>query len=476
MRSRTTDRFADWERYMASRARDTPLSALAGFFAAGLPGGDTPISDVALLALDIETTGLDPSRDAIVSIGLVPFDSRRIRLAERRYWLVHPGGALSSRSVTLHRITHADIENAPEFRAILPELLDCMAGRIAVVHYRAIERSFLDAAVSRCLNESFAFPTIDTMEIEARRHRFGLWSRWRRWLGHSPVSIRLHDSRARYHLPHYQAHHALVDALATAELFQAQLATHFRPDTPLSRLLPIAPPTRMGPPQPPDRLHRRPEPTGAMRAIASAERTRLSAEPGQWTGSSRNLHPWARPIHGLEGTITAAVVDKGLNMFKKILVPVDLAHKDAIEPALTAASDLARHHGAEVCYIGVTATTPGSVARTPEEYQQKLDAFAQEQSDQHHGQTVSARAITSPDPVADLDDVLLQAIEDTGADLVVMATHLPTPSRRGNTVARRRDRRPTPTFRYSSSGRQPASAEGDRSGPKKTQTYCSQWT
>lgn len=111
-------------------------------------------------------------------------------------------------------------------------------------------------------------------------------------------------------------------------------------------------------------------------------------------------------------------------MFKKIMVPVDLAHKDRIEPALTAASDLARHHGAEVCYIGVTATAPGSVARTPEEYQKKLDAFAEEQS-QQHGQAVSARAITSPDPVADLDDVLVQAIKDTGSDLVVMATHLP---------------------------------------------------
>jgi len=120
-----------------------------------------------------------------------------------------------------------------------------------------------------------------------------------------------------------------------------------------------------------------------------------------------------------------AVVDKWMNMFKKIMVPVDLAHKDAIEPALTAAADLARHYGAEVCYIGVTATTPGSVARTPEEYQQKLDAFAQEHSDQQHGQTVSAHAITSPDPVVDLNDVLVKAIKDTGSDLVVMATHLP---------------------------------------------------
>lgn len=111
-------------------------------------------------------------------------------------------------------------------------------------------------------------------------------------------------------------------------------------------------------------------------------------------------------------------------MFKKIMVPVDLAHIKLIEPSLQASADLARHYNAEVCYVGVTATTPGSVARTPEEYAQKLEAFAQERA-KVHGQPVSTRTITSPDPIADLDDVLIEAIDEVGADLVIMPTHPP---------------------------------------------------
>ena len=111
-------------------------------------------------------------------------------------------------------------------------------------------------------------------------------------------------------------------------------------------------------------------------------------------------------------------------MFTKILVPVDLAHLDALERALTAAADLARHYRAEVCYLGVTATTPGTVARTPEEYADKLKGFAGEQG-RVHGQPTSAHCISSPDPVADLDDHILDAIRAVGADLVIMATHLP---------------------------------------------------
>lgn len=111
-------------------------------------------------------------------------------------------------------------------------------------------------------------------------------------------------------------------------------------------------------------------------------------------------------------------------MYRKIMVPVDLAHLEVIEPALAQVADLARHYRAEVCYVGVTANTPGSVARTPAEYQQKLEAFASEQA-KVHGQAVSAKTISTPDPIADLDDELIQAIEDVGADLVMMPTHPP---------------------------------------------------
>ncbi|WP_108444985.1 universal stress protein [Halomonas denitrificans] len=111
-------------------------------------------------------------------------------------------------------------------------------------------------------------------------------------------------------------------------------------------------------------------------------------------------------------------------MFKKIMVPVDLAHLDVIEPSLKIVADQAKHYDAEVCYVGITATTPGSVARTPEEYTEKLEAFAQERA-KVHGQPVSTHTIVSPDPIADLDDDLIEAIDKVGADLVIMPTHPP---------------------------------------------------
>ena len=112
-------------------------------------------------------------------------------------------------------------------------------------------------------------------------------------------------------------------------------------------------------------------------------------------------------------------------MFKTIMVPVDLAHLGALEKALTVAADLSRHYGAALCYVGVTTSQPSAVARTPEEYEVKLRAFAEENAPDS-GHEPTARVYNSHDPAADLDKILVQAIADVGADLVVMATHLPT--------------------------------------------------
>ncbi|MYL23208.1 universal stress protein [Vreelandella massiliensis] len=111
-------------------------------------------------------------------------------------------------------------------------------------------------------------------------------------------------------------------------------------------------------------------------------------------------------------------------MFKHIMVPIDLAHIEVLEPSLDVVADMAKHYDAKITYVGVTSNTPNSVARTPDEYEQKLDAFAQKRHDVH-GQPVKAKVYSSTDPVADLDDILIDAIEELNVDLIIMATHLP---------------------------------------------------
>jgi len=223
------------DRYQVlAEATNNPF--LKAFYQAGCCDANTPLSQVPMVAMDFETTGLSATEHSIISVGLVPFTLDGIQLSEARHWLVKPKLALHQTSVTIHGITHADLEQAPDLAEILPELLECLAGRLTVVHYRDIERPFLDVALRYRLQEGIQFPLLDTMAIESHLHPDRRPTFWQSWRGKKLLSIRLADSRLRYGLPHYAAHNALMDAIATAELLQAQISHHFGAQTPVSDL------------------------------------------------------------------------------------------------------------------------------------------------------------------------------------------------------------------------------------------------
>ncbi|WP_077529834.1 3'-5' exonuclease [Vreelandella utahensis] len=225
-----------WPDYMAGRASRAQNPELKHFYEQGRLEPDTPIKRVPMMAMDLETTGMDVNRHGIVSIGMLPFTLERIYTAQSWYRIVRPRRMLREESVVVHHITHSEVASAPDLSDLLPELLNRMAGYLPVVHYHPIERRFLDESVRVRLGEGLMCPMIDTMVLESRWCRQSLRARMRKWLGAQPLSIRLHESRARYNLPFYRGHHALTDALATAELLQAQIAHRFSPDTPVGDL------------------------------------------------------------------------------------------------------------------------------------------------------------------------------------------------------------------------------------------------
>lgn len=226
----------DWSSRFATLAKASKYPALKAFYQQGVVSPSTPIADVPMVALDFETTGLDPNRDSIVSIGLVPMSMSRIRCNAARHWIIKPETRLHSTSVVVHGITHSAVADAPDFSTLIEKLLSRLQGKIVVVHHSPIERRFLHAALKRHIQEGIEFPVIDTMALEARFTRTMRQTLWRSLMGRQPASIRLTDSRTRYHLPYYRQHNALTDALACAELLQAQSATHLTPDTPVSTI------------------------------------------------------------------------------------------------------------------------------------------------------------------------------------------------------------------------------------------------
>ncbi len=222
----------DWPKRFQELAKTAKYPALKKYYEAGIASSSSPISHVPMVAVDFETTGMNPDKHGIISIAVTPMTLDRIHMNQAKQWIVKPRRLLTSESITIHGITHSAIERAPDFSEIIDPLLEAVAGKVWVVHYNGIERPFLQGAFKERLKESIHFPVIDTMEIEARFHRQKR-SLWDKLTGKERVSIRLSDSRDRYNLPFYAPHDAMTDALACGELLQAQVAHHFSAENPI---------------------------------------------------------------------------------------------------------------------------------------------------------------------------------------------------------------------------------------------------
>ena len=211
-----------WRRaYTEYRRRRALVRAPAGpmrdYLSHPLPPGRRPCRAQRFVSLDLETTGLDPARDGILSIGLVEIRGLEIPLGSAWHQLVRTAREIPESSAVIHRITDDRAAGGRPLAALLPELLGRLGGAVLVVHHARVEQGFLDAACRRLYATPFVALTVDTQALARRTLA-------RRDQPPAPNALRLANLRERYHLPRYPAHDALSDALATAELLLAMVA------------------------------------------------------------------------------------------------------------------------------------------------------------------------------------------------------------------------------------------------------------
>ena len=87
-------------------------------------------------------------------------------------------------------------------------------------------------------------------------------------------------------------------------------------------------------------------------------------------------------------------------MFKRIMVPVDLAHSEKLQRSLAAAADIAKLYGATLVYVSVTTSMPSALGHNPKEFETRLKAFAEAEAGKH-GVSTESRMVISHDPATD---------------------------------------------------------------------------
>ncbi len=178
---------------------------------------EQPIEAYDFVVLDTELTGLNPSRDEIVSIGAVRVSGLRIAPSDTFHAMVCPGGAMHKPATLIHRITPEAVADKPSVEEVLPDLLEFCGGALIVGHHVGLDMAFLNRVARRSFGGALATPCIDTMRLAQAWEQ----ERWEASLEafQPSISYALPDLAVRYGLPRFREHDALEDALQTAYLF-----------------------------------------------------------------------------------------------------------------------------------------------------------------------------------------------------------------------------------------------------------------
>ncbi|MBL4913065.1 3'-5' exonuclease [Shewanella schlegeliana] len=175
-----------------------------------------PLSQLPLMAVDLEMTGLDCQFDQILSIGLIPIHNGLLQVAKSQQLLVSIDGSVGD-SAAIHGILDNQLTQAVSAKQAMAWFLEQTKGHVLVAHHAPLDLCFLKTEIQRCYGQTIQFVAIDTMAVEKRRLL----------RQHDVIkegTLRLDACRQRYGLPVYAAHNAAVDALACGELLLAQMA------------------------------------------------------------------------------------------------------------------------------------------------------------------------------------------------------------------------------------------------------------
>jgi DNA polymerase-3 subunit epsilon len=170
-------------------------------------------------ALDLETGGLDPRRDPILAVGMVPLRGGAIRLGEAYASLVRPEAidTIDPASIRAHQLVPGEVRAAPPLEEVLGQVDRRVREGALLVHHAPLDVSFLKRAYRRARLRWPAPPVVDTVALllkAAKRARFVDPD-----APDAEPELNLFAARRKLGLPDYAQHDAVMDAIAAAELF-----------------------------------------------------------------------------------------------------------------------------------------------------------------------------------------------------------------------------------------------------------------
>jgi DNA polymerase-3 subunit epsilon len=173
---------------------------------------DTPIDRVRFVALDSETTGLNPRADRIITIGAVAVHASEILLDDAFEALLQI--PQNTAAVTVHGITRDESRRGLEEPDALQQFLGYLRDAVIVGHHIGHDIAALNAGYERHWGLTLTNRSLDTMDLTLHLERSGAFA------GDDPIRDFTLDALCqRFGVVPHDRHTASGDAFITAQVF-----------------------------------------------------------------------------------------------------------------------------------------------------------------------------------------------------------------------------------------------------------------
>ncbi|RXJ90323.1 DNA polymerase III subunit epsilon [Arcobacter sp. CECT 8983] len=171
---------------------------------------DEPPKD-EYVCLDCETTGLNPKKDEILSIGAVHIKKNKILMRKTLNIFVKPSMKITEESIKIHQIRPIDLENGKDPKEAILELLEFIGNRPIVGYYIKFDIAMISKYTKELIGVSLPNRQVEVSSMYFKRKK--------RSSDYEFVDLKFDTILKELDIPELGKHDALNDAIMTSMIF-----------------------------------------------------------------------------------------------------------------------------------------------------------------------------------------------------------------------------------------------------------------
>lgn len=171
---------------------------------------DTPPPN-EVVVFDTETTGLNPKKDEILSIGAVIVKENKILTSQKFELFVKPSKDIKEESIKIHQIRNIDLENGCEPKEAIEQFLHFIGARPLVGYYIDFDVKMVNKYIKPLIGITLPNPKI---EVSGIYHDKKI-----KLIPEGTIDLRFDVMMKDLGLPIFGKHDALNDAVMTAMMY-----------------------------------------------------------------------------------------------------------------------------------------------------------------------------------------------------------------------------------------------------------------